>query len=52
MWQFLAVSIVGMLVIFVTVHQVDEGYRGVYWRGGALLSTVTRPGFHVSEILT
>jgi regulator of protease activity HflC (stomatin/prohibitin superfamily) len=47
MWQFLAVSIVGMLVIFVTVHQVDEGYRGVYWRGGALLSTVTRPGFHL-----
>ena len=25
----------------------SSGYRGVYWRGGALLSAVTRPGFHM-----
>ncbi|KAJ8760397.1 hypothetical protein K2173_015064 [Erythroxylum novogranatense] len=28
------------------VHQVPEGHVGVYWRGGALLKTVTDPGFH------
>eukprot|EP00850_Spirogloea_muscicola_P009558 SM000054S18044 [mRNA] locus=s54:19325:22644:- [translate_table: standard] len=28
------------------LHQVPEGHVGVYWRGGALLSTVTEPGFH------
>lgn len=29
------------------VHTVSEGYVGVYWRGGALLDTVTPPGFHL-----
>jgi regulator of protease activity HflC (stomatin/prohibitin superfamily) len=29
------------------VHQVPEGHVGVYWRGGALLKTVTSPGFHL-----
>ncbi|XP_058735347.1 uncharacterized protein LOC131607350 [Vicia villosa] len=28
------------------VHQVPEGHVGVYWRGGALLKTITEPGFH------
>ncbi|XAR65274.1 hypothetical protein NMG60_11009332 [Bertholletia excelsa] len=30
-----------------TVHQVPEGHVGVYWRGGALLKTITEPGFHL-----
>ncbi|CAI9096467.1 OLC1v1032624C1 [Oldenlandia corymbosa var. corymbosa] len=30
-----------------TLHQVPEGHVGVYWRGGALLKTITDPGFHV-----
>ncbi|XP_057481738.1 uncharacterized protein LOC130768670 [Actinidia eriantha] len=29
------------------IHQVPEGHVGVYWRGGALLNTITDPGFHV-----
>ncbi|KAL6598212.1 hypothetical protein ACP70R_046377 [Stipagrostis hirtigluma subsp. patula] len=29
------------------LHQVPEGHVGVYWRGGALLKTITPPGFHV-----
>ncbi|KAJ1414047.1 Erlin1/2 [Sesbania bispinosa] len=29
------------------LHQVPEGHVGVYWRGGALLKTITEPGFHV-----
>lgn len=26
------------------LHQVPEGHVGVYWRGGALLNTITDPG--------
>ncbi|KAJ4710744.1 erlin-2-B [Melia azedarach] len=29
------------------LHQVPEGHVGVYWRGGALLTTITYPGFHL-----
>ncbi|XP_020100934.1 erlin-2-B isoform X1 [Ananas comosus] len=29
------------------LHQVPEGHVGVYWRGGALLKTITNPGFHL-----
>ncbi|XP_028778171.1 erlin-2-B-like [Neltuma alba] len=29
------------------LHQVPEGRVGVYWRGGALLKTITEPGFHL-----
>lgn len=29
------------------LHQVPEGHVGVYWRGGALLNTITEPGFHL-----
>ncbi|GLT72623.1 hypothetical protein SLA2020_445410 [Shorea laevis] len=32
---------------FSIVHQVPEGHVGVYWRGGALLNTITDPGFHL-----
>lgn len=28
------------------LHQVPEGHAGVYWRGGALLSAITEPGFY------
>ncbi|XP_077211370.1 SPFH/Band 7/PHB domain-containing membrane-associated protein family isoform X3 [Tasmannia lanceolata] len=31
---------------FSILHQVPEGHVGVYWRGGALLKTITDPGFH------
>ncbi|GMH15283.1 hypothetical protein Nepgr_017124 [Nepenthes gracilis] len=30
----------------IVLHQVPEGHVGVYWRGGALLNTITDPGFH------
>ncbi|KAF6162554.1 hypothetical protein GIB67_003100 [Kingdonia uniflora] len=29
------------------IHQVPEGHVGVYWRGGALLKTITELGFHL-----
>ncbi|CAK9142416.1 unnamed protein product [Ilex paraguariensis] len=32
---------------FDILHQVPEGHVGVYWQGGALLNTITNPGFHL-----
>ncbi|OWF55244.1 Erlin-2-B [Mizuhopecten yessoensis] len=34
------------LLINLSIHKIDEGHVGVYYRGGALLSTVSDPGFH------
>uniref|UniRef100_A0A7N2LBT5 Band 7 domain-containing protein n=1 Tax=Quercus lobata TaxID=97700 RepID=A0A7N2LBT5_QUELO len=50
------IAIIAMIVIpssstfrngFSILHQVPEGHVGVYWRGGALLNTITDPGFHL-----
>lgn len=30
-----------------SVHKIDEGHVGVYYRGGALLSETSDPGFHM-----
>lgn len=30
-----------------SIHKVDEGHYGVYYRGGALLERVTKPGYHL-----
>ncbi|KAG5537510.1 hypothetical protein RHGRI_024840 [Rhododendron griersonianum] len=35
------------LALSFLVHQVPEGHVGVYWRGGALLNTTTRPGLRL-----
>lgn len=29
------------------IHKVDEGHVGVYWRGGALLNTLSYPGWQL-----
>jgi len=29
------------------IHKVDEGFVGVYYRGGALMGTITEPGYHL-----
>lgn len=35
------------------IHKIDEGHVGVYFRGGALMSEITQPGFHFAmPILT
>ncbi|KAH9540175.1 hypothetical protein CY35_15G097100 [Sphagnum magellanicum] len=39
-----AVALAGANVAI--LHQIPEGHVGVYWRGGALLKTITGPGFH------
>ncbi|KAL5826263.1 hypothetical protein ACOSQ4_018060 [Xanthoceras sorbifolium] len=53
---FAFIAIVSMIIIpfsstinknLSILHQVPEGHVGVYWRGGALLKTITDPGFHL-----
>ncbi|XP_077999081.1 erlin-2-like [Glandiceps talaboti] len=41
-----AVAITGMIMNF-SVHKIDEGHVGVYYRGGALLSQTSGPGYHI-----
>lgn len=43
----LAVIGVGLaLMMNFSIHKIEEGYVGVYYRGGALLSSTSSPGFH------
>jgi regulator of protease activity HflC (stomatin/prohibitin superfamily) len=39
-------AVIACICITMGLHQVPEGHMGVYWRGGALLSTATEAGFH------
>ncbi|ETW00293.1 hypothetical protein, variant 1 [Aphanomyces invadans] len=41
-----ATAMLAFLSIPLSLHTVQEGYVGVYFRGGALLSEVTGPGFN------
>ncbi|GMR48778.1 hypothetical protein PMAYCL1PPCAC_18973, partial [Pristionchus mayeri] len=41
------VAIVFAIALNGAIHHIDEGYVGVYYRGGALLSSVTYPGYHI-----
>uniref|UniRef100_A0A4W5R8D9 ER lipid raft associated 2 n=1 Tax=Hucho hucho TaxID=62062 RepID=A0A4W5R8D9_9TELE len=38
---------IGGAVLFASVHKIEEGHTGVYYRGGALLTTTSNPGFHL-----
>lgn len=43
-------SILGLtLVLFLNsaLHKIEEGHVAVYYRGGALLETISQPGFHM-----
>ncbi|KHN73041.1 Erlin-1 [Toxocara canis] len=35
------------LLIACSLHHIEEGHVGVYYRGGALLSRVSQPGYHL-----
>jgi regulator of protease activity HflC (stomatin/prohibitin superfamily) len=41
-----AVVILALIFGTDTLHTIEEGHRGVYYRGGSLLSTCTKPGFN------
>uniref|UniRef100_A0A8C7CAB8 ER lipid raft associated 2 n=2 Tax=Oncorhynchus TaxID=8016 RepID=A0A8C7CAB8_ONCKI len=38
---------IGGAALFASVHKIEEGHTGVYYRGGALLTTTSNPGFHL-----
>uniref|UniRef100_A0A8C8JQY5 Band 7 domain-containing protein n=2 Tax=Oncorhynchus TaxID=8016 RepID=A0A8C8JQY5_ONCTS len=38
---------IGGAALFSSVHKIEEGHTGVYYRGGALLTTTSSPGFHL-----
>uniref|UniRef100_A0A1B6D714 Band 7 domain-containing protein n=1 Tax=Clastoptera arizonana TaxID=38151 RepID=A0A1B6D714_9HEMI len=40
------IFVFGVFVNF-SVHKIEEGHTGVYYRGGALLSQTSLPGFHM-----
>ncbi|KAK3146943.1 hypothetical protein QOZ80_3BG0275500 [Eleusine coracana subsp. coracana] len=53
-FAFGVVAFIGICFVLISLsvpssilHQVPEGHVGVYWRGGALLKTITPPGFHL-----
>ncbi|XP_068744765.1 erlin-2-B-like isoform X1 [Montipora capricornis] len=39
-------ALAGVMFNF-SVHKIDEGHVGVYYRGGALLSSTSGPGYHI-----
>jgi len=41
-----AIGIVAVLIPL-GIHQIPEGHVGIYYRGGALLTSMTAPGYHV-----
>ncbi|KAL0487985.1 hypothetical protein AKO1_008879 [Acrasis kona] len=48
----LAVAVVFVFVvttvsILTSIHHIEEGHVGVYWRGGALLNKTTEPGYRL-----
>lgn len=44
--QLLGVACVGLAICCSSIHTIDQGFVGVYYRGGALLSRTSGPGFH------
>lgn len=36
-----------MLSLTIVLHRVEEGHVGVYFRAGALLPVISKPGIHL-----
>uniref|UniRef100_A0A3B3VIR9 ER lipid raft associated 2 n=1 Tax=Poecilia latipinna TaxID=48699 RepID=A0A3B3VIR9_9TELE len=44
---FSIVAALSGAALLASVHKIDEGHTGVYYRGGALLTATSGPGFHL-----
>ncbi|XP_075588686.1 erlin-2-B [Dermatophagoides farinae] len=44
---FAMIIVIISMALFHSVHKIDEGHSGVYYRGGALLTQISSPGFHL-----
>lgn len=38
---------VAAILVNLSLHRIEEGHVGVYYRGGALLKAVSQPGYHL-----
>ncbi|CAF0988575.1 unnamed protein product [Rotaria sordida] len=45
--KWLAALGVVAVIFALSIHQIPEGHVGIYYRGGALLTSLTAPGYHV-----
>ncbi|XP_009979524.1 PREDICTED: erlin-1-like, partial [Tauraco erythrolophus] len=36
-----------VFVLYAAIHRVEEGHLAVYYRGGALLTSPSGPGYHI-----
>jgi regulator of protease activity HflC (stomatin/prohibitin superfamily) len=46
----LGIAVLGAVAVIAmnsALHKVEEGHVAVYYRGGALLETLSHPGFHM-----
>ena len=43
----IGVGVLAVAQIFFSLHKIEEGHVGVYYRGGALLDETTQPGYHM-----
>lgn len=41
------IVVCGGVLLNISLHRIEEGHVGVYFRGGALLPQVSNPGFHL-----
>ena len=50
-WTFVhttaAVVLAAAIIVPQGIHTIKEGHVGVYYRGGAMLSSITHPGVHL-----
>lgn len=44
---FMCIILCSVLLLNISLHRIEEGHVGVYFRGGALLPQVSNPGFHM-----
>ena len=51
-WVFATASSVAAVVLGTTVHRIQEGHVGVYYRGGALLPRLTEAGYRLKSPIT
>ncbi|KAM9618106.1 erlin-1 isoform 1-T1 [Trichechus inunguis] len=47
--RVLVAAVVGLVVVFLyaSIHKIEEGHLAVYYRGGALLTSPSGPGYHI-----
>ena len=48
--NLVGLAVIGLFIVLLlntALHKVEEGHVAVYYRGGALLSVISQPGFHM-----